>query len=930
MDVNIFSAGYARLGSLFDMRQYTKLRACDIAILLNENHKYLLSLCSSARERPDAPISPFLLDMVHTCQEIAAKLPAYAQSLLFQDWELQLGEQDQRSVVDENTEWLVAVKVAFSQATTHKRRLEELEAEREEVQEPGPNETKPQASTSGAVSKTPMKLLTKTTAKATVKAGSQVSAMPAINEETVDVPTPQCHTRAMKNKFASAIPVTSEATTFVATPTGYPQKARKTQPGSIKEEPTNNAEGSCNAHAQTRAQMKDRAKEGAEPFQIKIKQKHFTALSTHVYEAKEPEPVTVEETQALTEVSTKPKYGCAQCSSSIQNQDCIFFGWGSWCNNCEAAGKSLCSFKAEPVQRYNARKDLAKFIEVTPKNLRSSIQRSTATLQVFEQCANAAALAAQAFKNSMSETLQVWQGALANEGAEALKGVVFEEPGFEVQLWEVLRLMALPSRIPTAIYSPLEAFRPTPESFLPVKPAPPLSDQDCSMSTSPADTSLIHQELANDGDVPDSADGSSHGEKSGLPPDDDHDRFIVEGTPDQDPDQDELLLLSPKPDRFSSPVDKSEVGSPGKHSKSQKKAEKKAAKRCHTTAILRKTLVAQAELVEQHPTTVIGNPKAEDMVFHIKQVFEPIQSAHSTTPTFEDYHIIHSFTRTIHSECEKLPAAVVAAIAGITTPAESAPAKIPATSGKPKASKAPAKRTSSQPVRRILSWGNPDASSAPPETDSVFIPSATIHRKADTIISHFERMNIDEDANVIVNRDLSAGNIVKGHKVSLPKFLKNKKAAQAAQREKEKTGRCAEAIQAAEVTIAKGKAIKAANQARKRPCASADHTFKDSPYTIAAADLAINNEASQSTIDTAASLVVAGDHINPSESVLRSREADLRNDVIATTHKIEYLLKYREFVVAHHGQVVKQLESCLPVPMEADSSAPVASGSKLN
>ena len=97
-----------------------------------------------------------------------------------------------------------------------------------------------------------------------------------------------------------------------------------------------------------------------------------------------------------------------------------------------------------------------------------------------------------------------------------------------------------------------------------------------------------------------------------------------------------------------------------------------------------------------------------------------------------------------------------------------------------------------------------------------------------------------------------------------------------------------------------------------------------------AADLAINNEASQSTIDAAASLVIAGDHINPSESVLRSREADLRNDVIATTHKIEYLLKYREFVVAHHGQVVKQLESRLPVPMEADSSAPVASGSKLN
>ncbi|SJL15186.1 uncharacterized protein ARMOST_18672 [Armillaria ostoyae] len=356
-----------------------------------------------------------------------------------------------------------------------------------------------------------------------------------------------------------------------------------------------------------------------------------------------------------------------------------------------------------------------------------------------------------------------------------------------------------------------------------------------------------------------------------------------------------------------------------------------------------------AELVEKHRASVIGNAKNEDVVFRIKQVFERIQSDHSTVPTFKDYHTVRTFTRIIHSERDKRAAAVAAAIAVVTTPAEPTPTKTTVTSGKPKASKAPAKRSrrlaksraiiedSSNEEASVVAateedtiMGNPDASSAPPETDPVLIPSAAIRRKADTVISRFEQMNIDEDVDVIVNRDPTAGNIVEGHKVPLPKFLKNKKAAQAAQREKEKAERRAEAIQAAEATIAKGKAIEAANQARKRPRASADHAFKDSPYTIAAADLAINNEASQSTIDAAASLVVAGDHINPSESVLRSREADLRNDVIATTHKIEYLLKYREFVVAHHGQVVKQLESRLPVPMEADSSAPVASGSKIN
>ncbi|SJL17286.1 uncharacterized protein ARMOST_20833 [Armillaria ostoyae] len=352
------------------------------------------------------------------------------------------------------------------------------------------------------------------------------------------------------------------------------------------------------------------------------------------------------------------------------------------------------------------------------------------------------------------------------------------------------------------------------------------------------------------------------------------------------------------------------------------------------------------ELVEKHHTMVIGNTKNEDIVFGIKQVFECIQSDHSTVPTFKDYHTVRTFTRTIHSECNKRAAAVAAAIAIATTPAELTPTKTTVTSGKPKASKVPAKRSrhlaklraiiedSSDEEASIVAateedtiMGNPDASSAPPETDSVLIPSATIHHKVDAVISCFEQMNIDEDIDVIVNHNLTAGNIIEGHKVPLLKFLKNKKAAQ---REKEKAEQCAEAIQAAEATIAKGKAIKAANQARKHSRASADLAFKDSPYTIAAADLAINNEASQSTIDTTASLVIAGDHINPSKSVLHSREADLHNDVIATTHKIEYLLKYQEFVIAHHGQVIKQLESCLPVPMEADSSTPVASGSKLN
>ncbi|PBK84995.1 hypothetical protein ARMGADRAFT_1087905 [Armillaria gallica] len=322
----------------------------------------------------------------------------------------------------------------------------------------------------------------------------------------------------------------------------------------------------------------------------------------------------------------------------------------------------------------------------------------------------------------------------------------------------------------------------------------------------------------------------------------------------------------------------------------------------------------RAQLIIHHATTIIGDLKAEDMYFHMKQAFECILDEHLTTSMFKDYHTVRSFTGTIHSRCKKWSVAVPSAIATVTTPpvpVPAAPAQTVATSGKAKASKALAKWS----CHLAKSWAiiedlsDKEASIVAANKEDTVM--ATVHCKADTIISHFEQMNIDEDVEVIVNRDPTTSNIIEGHKILLPKFLKNKKLSRLLRpREKEKAehpnlNSSFHKYHTVKVTITKGKANKATIQARKYPHASTDHALKDSPFTIAVADLAINNEASQSTINAATALVSGGDHI-------------------------EYLLKYHEFVVAHHGQVIKQLESHLPVPMEDNSSALVASSSKLS
>ncbi|PBK58916.1 hypothetical protein ARMSODRAFT_983465 [Armillaria solidipes] len=271
-------------------------------------------------------------------------------------------------------------------------------------------------------------------------------AAPSTSSVKKELPQTKWIQRDVHGKFKST-GLTTGATVVVDVSRDPPRKSTKTQPGSVKDEPGTGAPFHFSRvvvnHGILGRKPVLRVKGEHEPHPIKVKQKTFTAYSTYSYEDKLAEPVKPEEVKAVLKALTK-------C-----------------CNNCEVATKSLCSFHAEPSQHYNAHRELAKYIEATPENLRASIQHSTATLQIFEQSANAAALAARSFRISMEETLHIWGDAVANEGEEALTGIVIEDPGFAAQICEVLNGMGASSQIPSAVYSPVIAFRPAPMSDLP-------------------------------------------------------------------------------------------------------------------------------------------------------------------------------------------------------------------------------------------------------------------------------------------------------------------------------------------------------------------------------------------------------------------------------------------------------------------------------
>ncbi|SJL04173.1 uncharacterized protein ARMOST_07533 [Armillaria ostoyae] len=477
MDTKVFVEGINLLWPLFNPQTWGSMHPRDIVGVLQCSMGFLVTIGNIARQYPLLEMSSFILDILFTCEGIIGMLLLASRLPEFQSWELQLNEYTRRNTLQEDAPFPSKVQQAMGALTGHKRKAKEEEPEGEESADEDNSRvtaSKKAGSSASAGTSSQKPANRKTRATLATVTPKSAPAAPSVKGVKKELPQTKWIQWDIHGKFKST-GLTTGATVIVDMSQDPPRKSMKTQPGSIKDEPGTVASGSkpWDTRAQTHAQGKGQAAEATsasipkdehEPYPIKVKQKPFTAYSTYLYEDKLAEPVKPEEVKAVLKALTKPKYSCAQCSSSIQNQDCIFLGWGQRCNNCEAATKSLCSFHAEPSQRYDAHQELAKYVKATPKNLQASIQCSTATLQIFEQSANAAALATRSFRISMEETLHIWGDAVTNEGEEALTGIVVEDPGFAAQIREVLNGMGASSWIPLAIYSPVIAFRPAPMS----------------------------------------------------------------------------------------------------------------------------------------------------------------------------------------------------------------------------------------------------------------------------------------------------------------------------------------------------------------------------------------------------------------------------------------------------------------------------------
>ncbi|KAK0491942.1 hypothetical protein EDD18DRAFT_1358365 [Armillaria luteobubalina] len=385
MNINEFAAESLCSGHLFPIEYQFTILGC----ILSLAHQYPTHLAAS-----------FVCNLIFTCENITAELPCSAQLDCFNNWGLYMNELAGHANLSSNTPLLKGFHPQPAKLQGKKQCTSAMDNNNELVGEGASDEESVDEGSDGE---------------------SDVEDDPAATLHLSQA----LKTSSPKPKFTSTKKTSSSLN--ITLPSAPTSKAAKMQPGSIKEEPDAVIQSSCKPCASKTACVSTVAPSSplshpTECSSVMIRNKKHAVLQTHMYDKEAPVPVKTEELAIVTQSSALPSYGCAQCSSSIQNQPCLFLGWGKKCNNCKVASKS----------------ELANFVDVTLKNVQACIGHTGAALNVFKSSTNATAQAAQQFKTSLEEMLQLCCCTSDSEGQDALHGIVFQDSDFKDWLCSIL------------------------------------------------------------------------------------------------------------------------------------------------------------------------------------------------------------------------------------------------------------------------------------------------------------------------------------------------------------------------------------------------------------------------------------------------------------------------------------------------------------
>ncbi|KAK0207766.1 hypothetical protein IW262DRAFT_1302431 [Armillaria fumosa] len=160
----------------------------------------------------------------------------------------------------------------------------------------------------------------------------------------------------------------------------------------------------------------------------------------YLFPTVEPEPIKKDEVRELVKDEAVPNYPCLHCASSACNVPCVFCGWGNNCDACYHGSKSVCSFKAGPLDRYQIRTQAIAYVEATPTNVRKHLEQALDLRHLYELSANTTA-------NIASHVFDLTLRVACTEAPSSLR-LVLSDPDLPHQLFVALEQALTARAIP--------------------------------------------------------------------------------------------------------------------------------------------------------------------------------------------------------------------------------------------------------------------------------------------------------------------------------------------------------------------------------------------------------------------------------------------------------------------------------------------------
>ncbi|KAK0506804.1 hypothetical protein EDD18DRAFT_1098048 [Armillaria luteobubalina] len=141
----------------------------------------------------------------------------------------------------------------------------------------------------------------------------------------------------------------------------------------------------------------------------------------YLFPTVEPEPIKKDEVRELIKDEAIPNYPCLHCASSAHNVPCVFHGWGNNCDACYHGSKSVCSFRASPLDHLQIHTQAFPYVKATATNVHRQLKQAMELCHLFNLSANTTASIASWYHAILRTVynLTVWIGCM--EAPSSLK-----------------------------------------------------------------------------------------------------------------------------------------------------------------------------------------------------------------------------------------------------------------------------------------------------------------------------------------------------------------------------------------------------------------------------------------------------------------------------------------------------------------------------